>query len=409
MRDSRNGGGRRRGVILVIASALALAGASGILAVSGQGTQGSESAPAEPPAVPVSVAPVERRDTASWDEFSGRLEAVERVEVRSRVSGAVLSAHFREGTLVREGDLLITIDPDPYAAEVARQKAAVSAAEARASLTGSELERGRQLSGSSYLSQSDLDQRTNNYNEAKASLEAAQAALKAAQLNLDYTEIRAPVSGRVGRLEVTTGNLVAAGPGAPVLTTLVSVDPIYVLFSADESVVASALESTPLAPDGSADLARIPVEITTATGYKARGQLQFIDNQVEPGSGTVRMRAIFDNPHGRLMAGQFARVRLGRAKVEPAIAISERAIGTDQNRKFVMVVGDDNKATYREIALGKAVDGLRVVTAGLNPGERIVVNGLQRIRPGAVVRPHQVPMDSAARKDDGASSTFAAR
>jgi multidrug efflux system membrane fusion protein len=408
MGSNRTSGGRRRFIILGTASALALAIGASLFAVFGGGAQASDPvAPAAAPAVPVSVASVEQKETPSWDEFSGRLEAVERVEVRSRVSGAVLSSHFREGALVKQGDLLIAIDPDPYAAEVARQKAAVSAAEARVSLNRSELDRGKQLNGNSYLSKSDLDRRINDYNEAEASLQAAVAALKTAQLNLDYTEVRAPVSGRAGKLEVTTGNLVAAGPGAPVLTTLVSVDPIYVLFNADETIAAIALEPSPT--DGAADISKIPVEITTVTGQTASGLLQFIDNQVDTDSGTVRMRAVFDNPQGRLMAGQFARVRVGRAKTSEAIAISERAIGTDQDKKFVMVVGTDNKAAYREIQIGKSVDGLRVVTAGLNPGERIVVNGLHRIRPGAVVEPQTVPMDGRSALNGTPKSTFAAR
>lgn len=405
----RNSFGRRQLIVIGTASALTLSTAAGLFAVLDGGAQASDPVPPAAPAVPVSVASVEQKQTQSWDEFSGRLEAVERVEVRSRVSGAVLSAHFREGALVKQGDLLITIDPDPYVAEVERQKAAVSAAEARVSLTRSELERGKQLSGNSYLSKSDLDRRTNDYNEAEASRQAAAAALKTAQLNLDYTEVRAPVAGRVSKLEVTTGNLVAAGPGAPVLTTLVSVDPVYVLFNADENVVASALEATPRSADGAPDIAQIPVEITTVTGQTASGSLQFIDNQVDAGSGTVRMRAVFDNPQGRLMAGQFARVRLGRAEASEAIAISERAIGTDQNKKFVMVVGNDNKAAYREIQIGKEVDGLRVVTTGLQPGERIVVNGLQRIRPGAVVEPQPVAMDGRSAHNGAQNSAVATR
>lgn len=405
----RNSFGRRQLIVVGTASALTLSTAAGLFAVLDNRAQASDPVPPAAPAVPVSVASVEQKETQSWDEFSGRLEAVERVEVRSRVSGAVLSAHFREGALVKQGDLLISIDPDPYAAEVERQKAAVSAAEARVSLTRSELERGKQLSGNSYLSKSDLDRRTNDYNEAEASRQAAAAALKTAQLNLDYTEVRAPVAGRVGKLEVTTGNLVAAGPGAPVLTTLVSVDPVYVLFNADENVVANALEATPPSADGAPDISQIPVEITTVTGQTASGSLQFIDNQVDAGSGTVRMRAVFDNPHGRLMAGQFARVRLGRAEASEAIAISERAIGTDQNKKFVMVVGNDNKAAYREIQIGKEVDGLRVVTTGLQPGERIVVNGLQRIRPGAVVEPQPVAMDGRSALNGAQNSAVATR
>ncbi len=403
---------RRRLLSLATVSVLALSGVGGVFAVTEHNAQASDPAPAVVPAVPVSVASVEQKETASWDEFSGRLEAVERVEVRSRVSGAVLAAHFKEGALVKQGDLLVTIDPDPYEAEVARQKAAVSAAEARVALTKSEFERGKHLVETRFLSQSDLDLRTNNYNEAQANVQAAQAALKTAQLNLDYTEVHAPVSGRVGKIEVTQGNLVPAGPGAPVLTTLVSVDPIYVQFNADEGLVGDALSSIPADATGTRDLSRIPVDITTATtgDYRTRGTLQFVDNQVNVGTGTVRMRAVFDNPDGRLMAGQFARVRLGQAKAEEAIAITERAIGTDQDKKFVMVVGQDNKAAYREIKIGKAVEGLRLVTAGLNPGERIVVNGLQRVRPGALVEPQQVSMDGrSAMKETDKTSTFAER
>jgi membrane fusion protein, multidrug efflux system len=388
--------GRRRFLSpYFIVPVLALSGAGALLAGTDLTAQAADPAPAAVPAVPVSVALVEQKKTASWDEFSGRLEAVERVDVRSRVSGAVLSTHFREGNLVKKGDLLLTIDPDPYAAEVERQKAALAAAEARLLLARNEFDRGKRLTDTRFLSQSDLDQRTNAFASAQADVQAARAGLRTAQLNLDYTEVRAPVSGRVGKLEVTVGNLVAAGPGAPVLTTLVSVDPIYASFSADEGIVGRALNSVP-APDGAADIARIPVEITTATqSARTRGRLQFVDNQVEAASGTVRMRAVFDNPDGRLMAGQFARVSLGEAAPEEAIAITERAIGTDQDKKFVMVVGDDNKANYREVKIGRATEGLRVITAGLSTGERIVVNGLQRIRPGALVEPQQVPMTAS--------------
>jgi multidrug efflux system membrane fusion protein len=383
----------RRSFYSFAAVALAAAGAGGFFAFSGQDAAASDPAPA-PSAMPVSVALVQQRETSSWDEFSGRLEAVERVEVRSRVAGAILAAHFREGALVKQGDLLVTIDPAPYSAEVERQQAAVSAAEARVTFSRSQLDRGRQLVDSRTVSVSELDQRTNAFNEAQANVQAAKAALRSAQLNLDYTEVRAPVSGRVGKLEITTGNLVAAGPGAPVLTNLVSVDPIYVSFSADEQVVARALASVPVS-NGLPQIDRIPVEISTALSpdAKVRGSLQFVDNQVEPGSGTVRMRAVFSNPDGRLMAGQFARVRLGQAKAEQAIAVSERAIGTDQDKKFVMVVDGDNKAAYREIRIGRESEGLRVVTDGLKPGERIIVNGLQRVRPGALLDPQQVAMD----------------
>ena len=383
----------RRPLLSAVTALALVAGIAGLLVAFPSHETRSQATPGGPPAaVPVSVAVVEQRNVALWDEFSGRLEAVQRVEVRSRVAGAVKSVHFREGSLVKQGDLLITIDPDPYAAEVARAEAQVAAAQARLSLTRNDYDRARQLWDSRTVSERELDQRLNGQREAEANLSAAQAALDVARLNLSYTEVRAPVSGRVGRLEITAGNLVAAGPGAPVLTNLVSVDPIYAGFNADEEVVTRALKS--LGAEG--DIGRIPVEMSTSTtnGTPLRGRLQLIDNQVDGRSGTVRVRAVFNNSDGTLIPGQFARVRLGQAGTTPALLVNERAIGTDQNKKFVMVVGEGNKAVYREVKLGGAIDELRIVTAGLNPGDQIVVNGLQRVRPGVLLAPERVAMDA---------------
>jgi membrane fusion protein, multidrug efflux system len=375
----------------LVASTLAFAV---LVSVPSSETRSSTPSQTQPAAVPVSVAVVEQRDVALWDEFSGRLEAVERVEVRSRVAGAVKAVHFREGALVNEGDLLITIDPDPYAAEVERAKAQVLAAEARLAYAQKEQDRARRLqqANSGAISESNVDQRVGAYREAEGNLRAAQAALQAAQLNLDYTQVRAPVAGRVGKLEITVGNLIAAGPGAPVLTSLVSVDPIYASFNADEEVVARALKA--LGTNAHAQVDRIPVRMNTATtnGTTYEGHLQLIDNQVDARSGTVRVRAVFGNTDGSLIPGQFARLRMGQPKTEPALVVNERAIGTDQNKKYVIVVGADNKAAYREVTLGVFVDGLRLVTNGLTPGERIVVNGLQRVRPGALLAPKLVSM-----------------
>lgn len=351
-----------------------------------------------PAAVTVSVATVEKRSAATWDEFSGRLEAIERVEIRPRVAGVVEQVHFREGALVKQGDLLLTIDPAPYAAEVERAQAQVLAIQARIALTKSDLERGQQLWDSRTISQRDYDQRVNAQRETEANLRAAQAALQSAQLNLDYTKVRAPVDGRVGKLEITVGNLVAAGPGSPVLTTLVSINPIYASFNADERVVMRALQSSGVDTKALQGIERIPVQMgtTMSEGTPFKGGLQLIDNQVDVRSGTVRVRAKFDNADGALMPGQFARIRMGHAEPQQALMVSERAVGTDQDKKFVMVVGTDNKVSYREITLGEMADGLRVVTSGLKEGERIVVKGLQRVRPGALVAPEQVSMDGSA-------------
>jgi multidrug efflux system membrane fusion protein len=386
---------KSRSLWVLAVIAVVLAGSVGTyFAMRSEKAQAQAPAGQAPQATPVSVALVEQRDVAVWDEFSGRLEAIERVEVRSRVAGALLEVHFREGALVKKDDLLITIDPATYAAEVDRNEAQVAAAEARVELTKSDVERGEKLSGSRIISQRELDQRVNAQREAEANVRAAKAALQTAKLNLDYTQVRAPVTGRVGRLEVTVGNLVAAGPSAPVLTTLVSVNPIYASFNADEQVVTRALKT--LADQNAvSEVARIPVRMSTATSDESfEGKLQLIDNQVDARSGTVRVRAVFDNADGRLIPGQFARVRMGQPKAEPALMVNERAIGTDQNKKFVLVVSTDNKAEYREITLGANVDNLRVVTSGLKSGEHIVVNGLQRIRPGALIVPQVVRMDA---------------
>jgi multidrug efflux system membrane fusion protein len=370
--------GRRR--LLAAATFGALAALSTAAFYLRSSSAETKTAAAASAATPVPVATLVETEVALWDEFSGRLEAVERVDVRSRVAGAVQAVHFREGALVSRSDLLVTIDPAPYAAEVDRAQAQVVAAKARVNYTTSEHERAQRLWGESAIAQRELDERTNARQEADANLRAAQAALQSASLNLGYTQVRAPVSGRVGRLEVTAGNLVAAGPGAPVLTTLVSVDPIYASFDADEQAVVRALRDMKQG---------IPVEMETALHGSApvRGRLQLIDNQVNARSGTVRVRAVFDNKDGILIPGQFAKLRMGRAKTAPALLISERAVGTDQNKKFVMVVGPDDKAVYREVTLGGTANGLRIVTEGLAPGERIVVNGLQRIRPGALLAP----------------------
>ena len=366
-------------------------------------------AQAAAPAVPVSAAQVLQQDVTLWNEFSGRLEAVQRVDVQPRVSGAVQAVHFKEGALVRAGDLLFTVDPAPYAAEVDRAEAQVVAAKARMAYTQSESERATRLWDERAIAQKEYDERVNARREADANLRAAQAALQTAKLNLGYTQVKAPVSGRVGRIEVTVGNLVSSGAGAPVLTTLVSVDPMYASFDADEQIVAQALQGLQSASKGHSTRAlieTIPVQmgVGTSGGTPYAGHLQLIDNQVDAKSGTVRVRAVFGNVDGTLMAGQFARIRMGQPQTTQAVLINERAVGTDQSKKFVLVVGEGNKAEYREVQLGAPVDGLRVVTSGLKAGERIVVNGLQRVRPGVVVAPQDVPMNAKPELADGRSA-----
>jgi multidrug efflux system membrane fusion protein len=353
---------------------------------------------AAPAAIPVTVATVKAADLTAWQEFSGRLEAVDRVSIRPRVAGAIQSVNFHEGALVKPGDLLLTIDPAPYQAAVAQAKAQVVAASSRVDLAKLELDRGHRLSDNNTISQSELDTRASAYAEAQANMQASQAALQTAQLDLDYTQVRAPVAGRVGKIEVTAGNLVAAGYASPALTTLVSVDPVYASFDASEQVVTDALAQLPANNDAVPPIDQIPVQIGTTRdkGTPISGKLQLIGNEVDAASGTIGVRAVFANPGGRLIPGQFVRVRMGQPKSQNKIVISDRAVGTDQDKKFVFVVGADNKVVYRQITLGDLNDGQRIVEAGLAAGDRIIVNGLQRVRPGALVDPQPEQKVAAA-------------
>ena len=371
--------------IATLAGLTALAAISAAVLTLGHTAADADPPPAAPPALKVSVATVTPTSVTTWAEFSGRLEAVERVELRPRVPGTVLAVHFREGALVKAGELLISLDPAPYQAEVDRADAQVAAAQARASYARSDVDRANKLFADQAIAQREFDERVNAAREADANLRAAQASLTAAKLNLSYTQLRAPVAGRVGKLEITVGNQVAAGPSAPLLTTLVSVSPIYASFDADEQIVAALKRD-----------AKVPVQmgVLGQDGTPLEGRLQLVDNQVNARSGTVRVRAVFDNRDGSLIPGQFARIRLSEGEAKGALLVAERAVGTDQNKRFVMVVGAGNRAEYREVHLGAAANGLRIVSEGLKPSERIVVNGLQRVQPGALLDPQDVPMDA---------------
>ncbi|MBX9466815.1 MAG: efflux RND transporter periplasmic adaptor subunit [Rhizobium sp.] len=373
----------------VTATALAIVGGFVYVDQSKDALAAATEVAAAPPAVPVTVATISPRPINIWREFSGRLEAVDRVQIRARVAGAIQSVHFHEGSLVKQGDPLVTIDPESYRAIVDRARGDVAAAQAQVDLTRTELDRGTALLSRNTISKSELAQRHGAHASAAAALQSAEAALKLAELDLSYTEIRAPISGRVGQLEVTVGNLVASGPSSQSLTTLVSVDPIYAGFTIEEEYLRQILPTDP-AIEGGWSLDQIPVEITTEDATAAiRGRLQLINNEIDGSTGTIRVRAVFDNPHGRLIPGQFVRIRIGQSEAQDKVAISERAVGTDQDKKFVFVVGKDNTVAYRQIELGPLVDGERIVEKGLDAGERIVVSGLQRIQPGATVAPQE--------------------
>lgn len=347
--------------------------------------------PAAPTPPLVTVAEVVQREVRAWDTFSARLEAVEQVAVRARVAGEVQAIHFREGQRVTQGDLLVSLDPALYAAEVARAEARLAAASARQAFTRSEAQRALRLIDSQTIARSDAERRQNDAREADAALQEARAALHTAQLNLGYTQIRAAVSGRVGRREVTVGNLVGAGPDGPVLTQLVSTSPIHASFDIDEATLLQALHA-PTNPDA---VQALPVQMQGVDGRRHEGQVQWLDNQLDARSGTLRLRALFDNPDGSLVPGQFARVSLGQAAPFVGLLVDERALGTDQDRRYVLVLGEDNRVAYRQVSLGARIDGLRVVSAGLAPGERVVVEGLQRVRPGTQITPRVIDMPVA--------------
>lgn len=359
----------------------------------------TEAAAPPPAAVGVPVNAVEPRSVTLWKEYSGRLEAVDRVEIRPRVSGAIEAFHFREGALVKKGDLVATIDPAPYQAAVARARADVEAAEAQVHLAALEVDRAKSLVTSRTVSQSTLDQRSSGYDQALASADAARASLRTAELDLDHTAVRSPIDGRIGQIEVTAGNLVAAGLSSPVLTTVVSVDPIYAGFDVNAGDVAEILSALPDQDGPLPAYGDIPVEVERFSALDAskpvRGHVQLIGNEVDEKSGTLRLRASLDNPKGALVPGEFVRIRLGQPKPEDKLLISERAVGTDQDRKFVLVVGKDNKVEYRTIELGASVAGLRVVSSGLKPGEQIVAEGIQSLAPGTLVDPEPVAVASA--------------
>ncbi|MDT3678703.1 MAG: efflux RND transporter periplasmic adaptor subunit [Burkholderiaceae bacterium] len=348
-----------------------------------------------PDAMPVSVAEVVERTVTEWDEFSGRLEAIDGVEVRSRVAGYIEAVKFEPGSFIEKGDTLFVIDPRPFAAAVARAEAALASARARLVLTASELGRAQRLLDDRAIAQREFDERNNAHREAQAAVQGAQAALDSARLELGYTRIVSPISGRVGRAEVTEGNLVGAGAGGPRLTTILSTTPIYATFEVDERSFLRYAAHADGDDDGEPMSASVPIFLGLADekGHPHRGRLEFVDNRIDPRSGTILLRAVFDNPDGRLKPGMYARLKIGGSGSSDAVLVADRAIGTDQNKRFVLVVGEGSALEWREVKLGPMVEGLRVVRDGLRPGERIVVNGLQRVRPGMRVAPKLVAME----------------
>ncbi|MCP3708339.1 efflux RND transporter periplasmic adaptor subunit [Paraburkholderia sp. CNPSo 3274] len=367
----------------------------GALVVAGLGTLGAirlDSHPAvaaeAPPAPEVDVAAVLNRTITDWQSYSGRMAAVEKVEIRPQVSGTIVSVNFRDGALVKQGETLFVIDPRPYQAAVDQAAAQLAAAQARTGYAQSDWERAQRLIGDNAIAKRDYDEKQNASREANANLKAAQAALEAAQINLGYTRIVAPVAGRVSRAEITVGNVVSAGASAAPLTTLVSVSPIYAEFDADEQTY---LDYISRMKDGS----KVPVQLGLAneSGYSRTGTIESVDNRLDTTSGTIRVRARFDNADGALVPGLYARIKVGGSAPHPALLVDDAAIGTDQDKKFVYVVDNSGKIAYRTVQTGGQQGNLRVILGGLKAGDHVVVNGTQRVRPGEAVRSHIVPMN----------------
>jgi multidrug efflux system membrane fusion protein len=339
-----------------------------------------------PPAPEVTVAPVVRQSISESDEFTGHFEAVQSVEVRPRVTGFIQRVIFSEGATVRQGDPLFEIDPRPYEAELARAAAGLEQARTREALARQEAERAKQLVSTQAISREELDGRTSGLAEAAAAVRAAEASLRTTRLNIEWTTVRAPISGRVGRAEITRGNLVQAGPpSGSLLTTIVSLDPIFVYFDTDEQLYlknAAAFTALRSVPNAKLAPPSVLIGLANETGFPHEGRLDFVDNQVDRTAGTIRVRAVVPNASHLFAPGLFARVQLAGGKARDALLVQDRSVSTDQDRKFVLVLKPDSTVEYRAITVGRVVDGLRIVESGLKAGENVVINGQLRVRPG---------------------------
>lgn len=360
---------------------------------------------AQAPAAPaVTVAPPLQREVVEYDEFTGQFAALERVELRARVSGYLQSHHFDEGQIVRKGDLLFVIDPRPFEAAVDSAKAQLAQAQARVELANRQLQRAAQLRERDFVAASSYDERMQEQRVAASAVEIAKAAVRTAELDLEFSRILAPVGGRIGRREVSDGNLVSggAGSGNTLLTTIVSIDPIYFVFDMSESdfiAYQRAVQSGKL--KSTRDSVTVYGRLRDEPDWPREGKLNFVDNEVNRSAGTIRARAVFPNPDGFLTPGQFGRIRLPGSEPYRAMLIPDSALLTDQSQKIVMTVGADGVVTPKVVRPGPIYDGLRIIRSGLKPDDRVIINGLMRARPGARVTPQPGEIKGAGEKRPG--------
>jgi multidrug efflux system membrane fusion protein len=386
---------RRRLAIVVLLAGAATALAAGVVSNYTRDAR-ANTAPAAAAGVPVTVSRLKPQTVSPFAEFSGRINAVDYAEIRPQVSGRITDIRFRDGEHVTAGDVLFVIDPRPYQAAVDKAQADLATAINNAKFAGVERERGSQLVKSNWLSQETFDQRTNADEVAKAAVDSAQAALESAQINLDYAYVKAPISGRVSRAEITLGNLVGS-PNAPppVLASIVSDNGVYADFEVDQQTFLNNVRNY---GQSAVEQQRIPVDIVVRGNEDRvyRGHIFSFDNRIDSGSGSIRARARFDNTDGGLIPGMFVSVRMGNGAFNDALLVPESAIGNDQSKRFVFVVGDGNKAEYRSVALGPQVDGNRIVLTGLTAGDRVILDHLQRLAPGAAVVPQMERRQTAS-------------
>ncbi|WP_231712329.1 efflux RND transporter periplasmic adaptor subunit [Vineibacter terrae] len=363
---------------------------------------GTAAAQAPPPAVTV-AAPLQR-EVVEYDEFTGQFAAVEFVELRARVSGYLQSHHFEEGQIVKKGDLLFVIDPRPFEAALASAKAQLGQAQARVELADRQLARAAELRGRDFVAASTYDERLQEQRVATAAVEIAKSAVRTAELDVEFARILAPVSGRIGRREVSDGNLVSGGSGAgnTLLTTIVSIDPIYFVFDMSEgdfiayqrAVQSGRLQST-------RDAITVFARLRDEPDWPREGKLNFVDNQVNRSAGTIRARAVFPNPDGFLTPGQFGRIRLPGSEPYKALLIPDAAILTDQSQKIVMTVNAEGVVSPKMVRPGPIYDGLRIIRSGLTLEDRVIINGLVRARPGAKVTPQPGEIKGAGERRPG--------
>jgi membrane fusion protein, multidrug efflux system len=351
-----------------------------------------------PPAPPVTVARPLQKTITEWDEYTGRFTALESVEVRARVSGFIDSVHFNEGQIVKQGDLLFVIDPRPYRLAVEQAKADVERAQAKLEIASLDVQRGTPLARSQTLTEREFDTRKSVERDAAGQVASSQAALKQAELNLEWTEVRAPIGGRISDKRVDAGNLITGGPtGATLLTVIVSIDPIHFVFDGSETDFLHYLRLAAAGGRPSSREVQNPVSVRLAdeTEFKHQGRMDFVDNVINPRTGTIRGRAVFDNKDGLLTPGFFGRLRLFGGEHE-ALLVPDDAVASDQSRKIVFIVADDGTVGTKLVELGPMVDGLRVIRTGLASTDRIVIDGLQRARPGQKVTAQDGKIEAVA-------------